>query len=565
MKWIKFLNAYLITFTAVVLCCFNILLCGHNANAQRFVVQIAASQDFIDIQKFAKDFTITDSIVEIRGEDWTRYVVGNFENREMASRYAKEIVKNTGLKEAFPKMIEDNLSNIDIAQVNDTIVQVVDSIKVNSEIEKTRTETYSASSKTENQESYNPNSLNKKEELSISYTYRNRLIMKMIGEDNVQVIKRKLIDYGNTHFSSKQRPYYFRFINHTLKYPIIVVFGALICIFILHVLILLTLLSFSNRLKNYNERYIKIYSGLYEKVILSYLFGDIDWDTFYIKLKKINKEKNRGIITSILLNFHNNLKGEVDKHIPEIFVKLNLQKDSFKRINSIFYFKKVKGLHELTYLYPEGALKVLPDLLNHSNESMCSEAQKAYILLHPDHPFDFLLTLKKPFSRWTQLSAFYLLRLPQLQIPSFSKYLRSNHYGVQIFCLQMINYFQQLENISLIFNLLDSQRELTRFLAYKAINNLRLSDGRVLIKKEYRDETEKNKKEIVKALRNIGTDEDIDFLEIIFRSESISLRIEACRTMYYMSSESRERLLNVSEKAVPELDLYIAHVTDKRN
>jgi len=129
----------------------------------------------------------------------------------------------------------------------------------------------------------------------------------------------------------------------------------------------------------------------------------------------------------------------------------------------------------------------------------------------------------------------------------------------------MINYFQQLENVNLIFNLLESNKELTRYLSYRAINNLRLYDGRVLIKQQYRDETEKNKLEIIKALRNIGNQDDIDFLEIIFKSESTAMQIEACRTMYYMSPESKERLINVSKKAIPNLDLFIAHVTDKRN
>lgn len=576
MKWIKFTNANLITFITVVLCSLSILFTSSSAKAERYVVQIAATKDFLDIPKYAEKVGVTDRIIEIKDEDWIRYVVGDFETFEMASKYAVKLVKTTKLTGAFPRIIKGGVIHPESIQeeVSDLQIQseiVLDTVKEEdgknkeSVVVKSIVRPELSNAKSGNSDSFKRYNSEAKEEIRYVFSYRNRFLLMLFGEEKVLEQKRKMLDYTDRHFSSSRKLFYKRLIDHVYNYPLVIVFAGLICIFILHVFFLVIFLSCSSRLKNNNERYNQIYRGLYENVILAFLFGEIEWETFQAKLKKIKRRKNRKILTSILLNFHHNLKGGVEKLLPEIYFKLDLQNDSIKKVNSPFFFKKVEGLHELTYLYPEGASQILPDLLKHSHESVRGEAQKSYILLHPDKPFDFLRFLNKPFSRWTQLSAFYLLRLPQLTIPSFSKYLLSSHNGVRVFCLQMINYFQQLENVTLIFNLLESRIELTRFLAYKAINNLRLYDGRVLIKKEYRDETEKNKLEILKALRNIGTDEDIDFLEIIFRSESIALRIEACRTMYYMSSESKERLVNVSEKAVPELELYIAHITDKRN
>lgn len=410
-------------------------------------------------------------------------------------------------------------------------------------------------------------SINSKDEKleSLSFSNKNIILKLLFGEQKVLEFRQKLVKYVNRNYSGEKRMFFLNLIDQILKYPIVLAFSFLICFFILHVVLVVSLISYTNRRKNYMARYRVIYGNLYEKVTLSYLFGEINWDTYKIKLKHIAKERNRRILIEILLNFHDNLKGGIDEQIPEIYRKLDLKKDSYKAVNSFLYYRKVKGLHTLTNLYPDGAREILPRLLKHSNESIRSEAHQAYILLNPDNPFNFLKTLTKPFSRWTQLSAFHLLRLPQIQVPSFSRYLLSTHNGVRIFCLQMINYFQQLENVNLIFNLLESNKELTRYLSYRAINNLRLYDGRVLIKQQYRDETEKNKLEIIKALRNIGNQDDIDFLEIIFKSESTAMQIEACRTMYYMSPESKERLINVSKKAIPNLDLFIAHVTDKRN
>ncbi|WP_346854736.1 hypothetical protein [uncultured Draconibacterium sp.] len=397
------------------------------------------------------------------------------------------------------------------------------------------------------------------------YKKRNYLFYKIFGEERLLDLKNEMLNYGRNHFAGLTRFFYSSLIDQLFSYPVIIVFTFLIFFFIAHILFVLMVLNYSSQLKNNNERYIRIYRDYYERITLSYLFDEMDWNTYVSRLKKFKKHKNRKILISILLNLHDNLKGGFDAPISQIYAKLQLEKDSYKSIHSFLYHHKVSGLHELTNLYPSGAIEVLPALMNHSNESVRSEAQKAYILLHPEKPFDFLRTLDKSFSRWTQLSAFNLLRLPHLNVPSFSRYIRSKHHDVRIFCMQMIIYFQQLENISLIFYVLESRHELIRFLAYEAINDLRLFEGRSVIKNEFRYETERNKKEIVKALCNIGTDEDIDFLEIIFKSESIALQIEACRTLYYMSPESRNRLLAMRKEAKSDLDLFVAHITDSRN
>jgi hypothetical protein len=208
---------------------------------------------------------------------------------------------------------------------------------------------------------------------------------------------------------------------------------------------------------------------------------------------------------------------------------------------------------------------IISGLINNSNDHVRSEAQTAYIRLNPDKPFRFFKILTKAFSPWTQLSAFYLLRLHQLPVPSFADYLYSKHHTVRNFSLKMIIYFQQLENISEVYKMLESKMELTRFLSYRAINDLRLYDSRLLLKNKFRDETNKNKIEIVRAFKNIGTSEDFDFLEIIIKSESVSLKLEACRSMYFLSTEGKERLLKLNLESNVNLDEFIAHITDPRN
>jgi hypothetical protein len=129
----------------------------------------------------------------------------------------------------------------------------------------------------------------------------------------------------------------------------------------------------------------------------------------------------------------------------------------------------------------------------------------------------------------------------------------------------MIIYFQQLEGVTEIFRFLDSKNELTRFLTFRAINDLRLFEGKELIKNCYPEETGKNRLEIIKAFKNIGTSDDFDFLESIIKSGSITEKTEACRALYFMNKAGRDQLNLLIMNSDQHIEQYLAHVTDPRN
>jgi hypothetical protein len=129
----------------------------------------------------------------------------------------------------------------------------------------------------------------------------------------------------------------------------------------------------------------------------------------------------------------------------------------------------------------------------------------------------------------------------------------------------MINFFQQLENASAIHSLLDSPYETTRTLAIKSVNDLRLYDSRNKLKEMYELEIPINKIEIIKAIKNIGDQDDFKFLESIILTGNISQKIEACRSLYYVNNEGKARLDQLKVNSELNIDQYLAHVTDPRN
>lgn len=393
----------------------------------------------------------------------------------------------------------------------------------------------------------------------------NSILKLFFKEEKIEQMRSDLIKYGNDHLPLNIRSTYHALVEISFEHSLVFIFTGLILFFVINLLFVYLFLNFTIQRKNQKSKFERVFSKLYEEVLLSYLFHQITWETALVKLKGKDRKNNRKVLITILLNFKMNFKGETEQFVQDIYLRLNLQQDSLKLANSLNSFKKVQGLMELTHLYPEGARDLVQKLINDHSNVVRAEAQTAFIRLNQETPFDFFHSLQKPFSKWTQLSAFNLIRLHQLPVPSFAQFLEFKNSFIQEFSLKMITYFQQLENVPGILRMLDNKKDSTRFLAYKAINDLRLYDSRELMKKKYSGETERNRLEIIKAFRNIGNADDFHFLFEVIKQDTISIKTEACRSMYYMSAESRDELLKNGERLDPKIELLVAHVTDYRN
>jgi hypothetical protein len=152
-----------------------------------------------------------------------------------------------------------------------------------------------------------------------------------------------------------------------------------------------------------------------------------------------------------------------------------------------------------------------------------------------------------------------------MPVPSFKKWLRSDHTNVVNFCILMIALFQQHENSDEIILMLKNPRETIRLEAIRACRELHLLESRQEMKETFPTETLKNQLEITRTFSNIGTEEDLPFLADIARSEDIPLRLEACRTLFQMSERSRIYLDELNLSMNFALSDFIAHIKDPRN
>jgi hypothetical protein len=244
---------------------------------------------------------------------------------------------------------------------------------------------------------------------------------------------------------------------------------------------------------------------------------------------------------------------------------MNLGQISYNKTFAISFYQQVMGIRELTNMHPHHATEMIAIRLNDSIDIVRTEAQISYPHVNKELPFDFLNILEKPFSKWAQLNIYYFIKIHELPVPSFHTWLNSGNPNVVNFCLLMINLFQQQENSSHIVGKLQDPIETIRTLAIKTCGDLHIFESKAIMKDLFQTETLHNKIEITKAYRNFGDESDIPFLAGIVRSDVVSLRLEACLSLFSLGESGRIHLIDLNHSMNNILDPYIAHIQDPRN
>jgi hypothetical protein len=529
---------------------------------RKYTIQIAASKTPIDVEWLSSQYQIDREILEIKEDRWYKHLIGEFESNQLVSDYVAQDLQLKGLQDSFPRLIPDTVKEVSAKKIKSAKSNITTENKGNSAAlssHPTSSERVSSVKTGSSQSGKQQNSELKKP------LEKYKVWEKLVGWQSLQRIEIKLIEGAKIYLPRSVVPFYVRMIDRAIRFPVILFFMMLIFLFVLNAILIMVILEVSNTLKNQVERYNILYQEMYERALTGFLFQEYDIEAAVSRVKKIHRRRNRKIFVSVLFNFQKNLSGDSDQKILEIFFRLKLNEDAIKKTKSHSFYRQILGLRELTNLYPSGALPVVVSNINDDNDELRAEAQTSYVRLDFDEPFGFMRNLRKPYTRWTQMTAFYIFKLHKLPAPDFSEYLQSELYNIQNFSLRMITHFQQKENAGEIIELLYAERNQTRFLAIKAISELGIQEAKPMLKYMYENETFLNKIEILKALLNFGDIDDFEFLEKIIRGNNVSLKIEACRSMYFMNTSGMENLLRLSQEKELALEPYIAHIYDSRN
>jgi len=394
--------------------------------------------------------------------------------------------------------------------------------------------------------------------------YNSFLTRKFLSGYKNKNLKAALISW-NSYLPKPFDEFYTLLIEKAFRYPIVFFFMAIIFVLILNVLVVIGILFVTNRVMNYRKREDKRLRTYFEKVITDLMLQVTNTKETIERLSHPYLKENYNLLIDVLMDFQKSFRGDSDRQILELYQTMDLGRISYNKTFAISFYEQVRGIRELANMHPYHATEMLTSLLNDPNDIVRTEAQICYPHVNRESPFDFMNILEKPFSKWAQLNIYYFIKIHEMPVPSFDRWLTSSHPSVVNFSLLMIALFQQHENSPQVIMMLQSINEATRNQAIKTCGELRILESKEALKSIFSKDTVRNQLEITKTFLQIGDETDIPFLEDIARTEDIALRLEACRTLYNLSDAGQTSLEELNTVMNFVLTPFIAHIKDPRN
>lgn len=381
---------------------------------------------------------------------------------------------------------------------------------------------------------------------------------------NNRKLRTNLIGY-RSYFPKPLDESYTILVEKAFRFPVIFFVLAITLAIAANVLLVIAVLFLTNLIMNYRKKKGKRLRSFYEKVLTDLLLQVTDTSEAIRQLSKAGLKKDYDLLIDVMMDFQKSFRGDSDRQIIALYQEMELGRNSYNKTFAVSFYKQIKGIRELTNMHPFHATEMIFSRLNDPNDIVRSEAQICYPHVNKENPFDFLGFLEKPFSKWAQLNIFYFIKMHEMPVPSFEKWINSGNPNVVNFCIRMIDLFQQQENSPHLIEQLKNSDESTRRLAINACGTLHVFESKNLLKQNFPTETVSNQLEIIKTFSFIGDATDIAFLGEVVQTGIISLRLEGCRTLFNLSDAGRSHLEELNLSMNFELSPFIAHVKDPRN
>ncbi|RYD55440.1 MAG: HEAT repeat domain-containing protein [Sphingobacteriales bacterium] len=279
-------------------------------------------------------------------------------------------------------------------------------------------------------------------------------------------------------------------------------------------------------------------------------------------LDEFEKEHNRQIAIDQLINTKKNLLGEASENIVRLYMQLNLQRDSYKKMKSLIWHKKAKGIYELYMMGQEDIQDEIFKYTNSQNEYVRMEAQTAIIGFQGFKGLTFLGPLTESLVDWQQIKLIEQLKPldPDLNAAQLSSWLHSSNDYVIVFALKLAEIYQQFYAHDIAAQKLSSSNDRVRRQAILTLANIAGDHTAALLVAQYAKETPQNKKVILQNLTSIATDNELPFLLQELENEDDQVKLDVSRVLYKGYSSGSELLAQKAQQSPAPYEAILKHV-----
>ncbi|MEI3796956.1 MULTISPECIES: HEAT repeat domain-containing protein [unclassified Chitinophaga] len=276
----------------------------------------------------------------------------------------------------------------------------------------------------------------------------------------------------------------------------------------------------------------------------------------------LHKKWARQATTNRIIHFRRNVRGNAGHLLRNLYIQLELNKDTMKQMKSPKWARKVRALTEFIDMdIPVADVTILP-LTNSRNRELRAAARHAYIKLSKNEPFKFFDVVTDPLLMWDQVELFRIITTTEdISIPNFARWVTySSNKSVVSFCLKLIVHYNQLPAVPAVIKLLDTKDHYLRADAINCLGKLKAPDVEDRLVSMYSSQPLQCQIEILKAVGRISSGRQVDFLKQEFlHSTNFDLRKAAAKSLVRNDQAAGGIIQELLETANRENLLILKH------
>lgn len=324
------------------------------------------------------------------------------------------------------------------------------------------------------------------------------------------------------------------------------VLGIVALIFIAYLKIL------RNSLRNKEALKLK-YLNNCEGLLLSFLFEEDSKDKLSEKQNEfINTVKNksndsfrREVILETLLKLKNEVSGEIESAIQEVYLKSNLKDYAYLKLKSKKWYIIANGIKELTQFKVKEAYPEIKKLIKHPTKEVRKKVQLYLVSLFHFKGLEFLSTLKTELSEWDQIELLEELKyLDNQEIPEITGWLNSKNNSVVMFALKLVKIYNKYEDVNTLIQLLNHKTKKIRLQVIEVLTHLQVLDAKDILKSNFKNYSKEEQIAIFKLLDNIYEPTDEKFILENCNNNNFEIQFLALKMLKSLNEEKFIKILN---------------------
>jgi hypothetical protein len=263
-----------------------------------------------------------------------------------------------------------------------------------------------------------------------------------------------------------------------------------------------------------------------------------------------------------LLDYRNNVRGSMGEQLRNLYIQLELDKDSIRKMKSRKWDKKVQALVELSSMNMSIADVTILPLTNSNNRELRSAARHAYIKLSKNEPFKFFDVVTEPLLMWDQVELFKIISTTEhIAIPNFAQWITySSNKSIVSFCLKLVVHYNQLSAVPAVVKLLDTKDHYLRADAINCLGKLKMESVEEKLLLMYDSQPLNCQLEILKAIGRINSGRHVDFLRQEFlHATDFDVRKNAAKSIIRNQWAAKGIVEELVETATAENKLILKH------